>query len=164
MLRVRLIFANVQFNSLIRASRSAQIVAGSGKVVFRGFAELERRSILNTFGGLIDIGDNTYIGPGTTIYGHGNILIGANVLISPGVCILSSNHDIKKGISMRNQPDLLKPTIIGDDVWIGANAVVLGGVTIEKGAVIGAGSVVTRDVAANAIVAGNPARFIRYRD
>lgn len=53
--------------------------------------------------------------------------------------------------------------IIEDDVWIGANSVILPGVTIKKGAVVGAGSVVTKDVPSYAVVCGNPARVIKYR-
>jgi maltose O-acetyltransferase len=65
---------------------------------------------------------------------------------------------------MRWEPDVLLPTKIGRDVWIGANAVVLGGVTIGDGAVVAAGSVVTKDVEPGAIVVGNPARLVRRRE
>ena len=64
---------------------------------------------------------------------------------------------------MNTQPYYRKPIVIGDDVWIGACAIILKGVTINNGAVIAAGAVVTKDVEPYAIVAGNPARIIKYR-
>ena len=68
------------------------------------------------------------------------------------------------GALIRDVPDELLPTKIGRDVWIGANAVILGGVTIGDGAVVAAGAVVTKDVEAGAIVAGVPARLLRKRE
>ncbi|MBJ7326566.1 MAG: hypothetical protein JHC52_04385 [Chthoniobacterales bacterium] len=79
--------------------------------------------------------------------------------------ILSSNHAIPAmGTLIRDVPDELLPTKIGRDVWIGANAVILGGVTIGDGAVVAAGAVVTKDVEAGAVVAGVPARLLRKRE
>ena len=78
--------------------------------------------------------------------------------------ILSSNHGVPPvGSLIRETPDELRPTKIGRDVWIGANAVVLGGVTVGDGAVVGAGAVVNRDIEEGAVVAGVPARFVRRR-
>ena len=79
--------------------------------------------------------------------------------------ILSSNHTIPAvDRCIRWEKDVLLPTKIGRDVWIGANAVILGGVTIGDGAVVAAGAVVTKDVESGAIVAGNPARLLRKRE
>jgi len=64
---------------------------------------------------------------------------------------------------IRNQPDLQLPVQIGSDVWIGANCTILGGVQIGDGAVVGAGSIVNKDIPAYAIAVGNPARVIKYR-
>lgn len=115
----------------------------------------------------LSIGDNTYIGENNNIRAAGGrIQIGANCLISQNITIVASNHEMSKIDLIRNQPwSLTKNFInIGDDVWIGANSVILPGVTISNGAVIGAGSVVNRDVPAFAIVAGNPAKVLRYRE
>jgi acetyltransferase-like isoleucine patch superfamily enzyme len=90
--------------------------------------------------------------------------IGEQTLVSMHCTILSSNHGVPPlGTLIRDTADKLLPTKIGRDVWIGANAVILGGVTIGDGAVVAAGAVVNRDVEAGAIVAGVPARFIRKR-
>ncbi|MEX1049618.1 MAG: DapH/DapD/GlmU-related protein [Akkermansiaceae bacterium] len=78
--------------------------------------------------------------------------------------ILSSNHAIPAiGTLIRDTPDELLPTKIGRDVWIGANAVILGGVTIGDGAVVAAGAVVSKNVETGAVVAGVPARLMRKR-
>ncbi len=79
--------------------------------------------------------------------------------------MVSSNHGFERGKLIKEQPWTTDDNyiIIEDDVWIGANSVILPGVTIKKGAIIGAGSVVTKDVPQYAIVCGNPAHIIRYR-
>lgn len=115
----------------------------------------------------LKIGDNTYIGELNNIRtGGGVITIGNNCSISQHITIVASNHLIKKGKLIREQPWSTDDNFvnIGNDVWIGANSVILPGVTINNGAVIGAGSVVTKDVPENAVVAGNPARVLKYRE
>ena len=85
-------------------------------------------------------------------------------MIAPGVIIYSQNHsynDLNSNIV--NQGYTLKKVNIGNNVWIAANAIILPGVTIGQGAVVAAGSVVTKDVKPNTIVGGNPATFIKNR-
>jgi acetyltransferase-like isoleucine patch superfamily enzyme len=97
---------------------------------------------------------------GCYIQGVNGISFGDNTWIGPGVKIISANHDFKnKKILTKG-----KPIIIGNNVWIGANAVILPEVTIGDNAIIGAGSIVTHDVEKNCIVAGNPAKLIRKID
>ena len=113
------------------------------------------------------IGSNTYIGEYNNIRaGGGLIQIGNNCSISQHISIIASNHKYDKSSLIRSQLWDLKNNyvIIKDDVWIGANVVILPGVTVSKGAIIGAGSVVTKDVPEYAIVIGSPARVIRYRE
>jgi acetyltransferase-like isoleucine patch superfamily enzyme len=113
------------------------------------------------------IGSNTYIGEYNNIRaGGGLIKIGNNCSISQHISIIASNHKYDKSSLIRSQPWDLKNNyvIIKDDVWIGANVVILPGVTVSRGAIIGAGSVVTKDVPEYAIVIGSPARVIRYRE
>jgi acetyltransferase-like isoleucine patch superfamily enzyme len=98
------------------------------------------------------------------IYGQGGVEIGEQTLVSMHCTILSSNHGVPPlGKLIRETADELLPTKIGRDVWIGANAVILGGVTIGEGAVVAAGAVVNRDVEPGAVVAGVPARGIKRR-
>ena len=116
----------------------------------------------------ISIGKNTYIGRNCIFQStHGEIIIGSNVMFGPSVQIHGGNHEINvMGTLMkdvRKQPESDGKVIISDDVWIGSCAIILKGVTIGRGAVIGAGSIVTKDVPPYAIVAGNPAKILKYR-
>jgi maltose O-acetyltransferase len=111
----------------------------------------------------IEIGDNSGIGVNANI--PNDMIIGNNVLMGPDVMIFSNTHHYeKKDRLIREQGyEDPKPVIIEDDVWIGARAIILGGTHIQKGAVIGAGSVVTRDVEPYTVVAGAPAKEIKRR-
>jgi acetyltransferase-like isoleucine patch superfamily enzyme len=135
-----------------------------GEVSAGSFCEINQGVELNPFGGSIRLADRVWLGPYVVIYGHGGVEIGEHTLVSMHAAILSSNHSIPAmGTLIRDVPDELLPTKIGRDVWIGANAVILGGVTIGDGAVVAAGAVVNRDVAAGAVVAGVPAKVVRTR-
>lgn len=115
----------------------------------------------------LQVGSHTYIGEHNNIRAAGgHITIGNHCLISQNVTIVCTNHKFDKGLRIDEQPWSLEDNYVDirDDVWIGANSVILPGVIINKGAIIGAGSVVTKDVPEYAIVAGNPARVIKYRE
>lgn len=110
----------------------------------------------------------TSIGPRTGIGIHskiGTVQIGSDCMISEQCLIYSHNHKFdRKDIPIGEQGyQEDEPVVIGDDVWVGGRVTILPGVHIGNGAIIGAGSVVTKDVAPHTIVAGNPARFIRAR-
>jgi acetyltransferase-like isoleucine patch superfamily enzyme len=125
---------------------------------------IEKGAVLWAFDGLIRMGKNVFVGPYVTIYGHGGVEIGDDALISMKVTILSSNHQIpSRSRHIRWESSELLPTKIGRDVWIGANAVILGGVTIGDGCVIGAGAVVTKDLPSYVFACGVPAREIKRR-
>jgi len=111
----------------------------------------------------IEIGDNSGIGLNARL--SGPITIGANVMMGPDVMIYTANHNTARtDIPMIQQGDSdHNPVIIEDDVWIGARAILLPGVHIGKGAIIAAGSIVTKDVPPYTIVGGNPARAIKQR-
>lgn len=111
----------------------------------------------------IIIGDNCGIS-GASIVARESIIIGQNVLIGAGVCIWDNDfHPLFADERQSTQDSLIKsrPVIIENNVFIGAHTIVLKGVTVGKNAIIGAGSVVTKDVLENDIVAGNPARRIK---
>ncbi len=112
----------------------------------------------------VEIGDHCSINHGCYIHGGGGVIIGNNVRIAPHVCIISMEHEYRKpNVPIRLQGYRREPIIIEDDVWIGANAVILKGVRIGRGSVIAAGSVVTRDVPPYSVVAGVPAKLIKRR-
>ena len=122
---------------------------------------VERGAILSRH---ISIGDDSGIGINAYIP-NPSVNIGANVLMGPDVMIYTRNHEYKNSdILIREQGYKdIRPVYIGDDVWIGARAVILPGVTIGKGAVIAAGSIVVKNVDDYAIVGGNPAVVIGKR-
>jgi acetyltransferase-like isoleucine patch superfamily enzyme len=139
-------------------------------------ADTHVRGELFTFGhgGRIIIGQDCYIGDGTRIWSARSITVGDRVLISHNVNIFDSlTHPISakrrhrqfKEIATTGHPRELdldeKPIRIDNDAWIGSQSTILRGVTIGEGAIVGAGSVVTKDVPPWTIVAGNPARVIR---
>lgn len=107
----------------------------------------------------IHLGDNVYMNAGCTILDTAPVRIGADTMLGPGVQIYCARHhkDRVKRIAGLEQAE---PVSIGREVWIGGGAVILPGVSIGDGAIVGAGSVVTRDVARDATAAGNPARPI----
>ncbi len=112
----------------------------------------------------IEIGDDFTASSFSTIRAvDAPIKIGNKVSLGPGSAIIGANHGIEPGTPHQLQPQVSQPIEIGDDVWLGAGAIVLPGVKIGSGAVIGAGSVVLEDIEENAIVGGMPARFLRKR-
>jgi acetyltransferase-like isoleucine patch superfamily enzyme len=87
------------------------------------------------------------------------------VFIGPRVTIVTTNHNYDTGQSLPyDHVSISEPVLTEDCVWIGAGVCIVPGVTIREGAIVGMGAVVTRDVPAMAIVGGNPARVIKYRD
>lgn len=112
------------------------------------------------YGCNISVGDNFFANFNLTILDEARVSIGDNCFIGPNVSIFTACHPLNA--EERNTfREWALPVIIGNSVWIGGNAVILPGVTIGEGAVIGAGSVVTRDVEPYSCVGGNPARLIR---
>jgi len=114
--------------------------------------------------GLLRIGNGTWIGQGAFLHAAGDLLLGERVGVGPGVKIITSFHEEGKG----TQPVMdgvlcFKSVVVEDGADIGVGAIVLPGVRVGKGSLIGAGSVVTRDVEPGWIVAGNPARPLRRR-
>jgi acetyltransferase-like isoleucine patch superfamily enzyme len=120
---------------------------------------------LNPWSGSIRLGKRVFIGPYVVIYGQGSVDIGDYCLISMHCCILSSNHTIPtRNKIIRNEPNVLLPTKIGRDCWLGAGVKVLGGVHIDDGCVVGAGAVVTKNLPPYSIAVGVPAKIIGRRE
>ncbi len=111
----------------------------------------------------IRIGSRTYINRFTMLDASESIVIGERCMIGPSCYITDHDHGTRAGDMVASQPLKSGPTRIGNDVWIGAGAIVLKGVTIGDGAVIGAGAVVTTDAPAGAILVGVPARVVGCR-
>lgn len=111
----------------------------------------------------IELGDDSSLGVDCMI--PYNLKVGKDVMMGPYVVIIGDSHQFSRtDMPMRLQGENEYPPVrIEDDVWIGARAIILPGLKIGKGAIIGAGSVVTKDVPPYAICVGNPARVIKYR-
>ena len=145
---IRHVFSHGQRGS-IRIGRGAQIARGV---------------VIESWGGAVAIGDHSFLGPYAVVYGHGGVIIGDACLISMHCRIVSSNHTVPpRGRRIQLEPDILRATKIGHDVWLGAGVTVLGGVTIGDGCVVGAGAVVTHDLPAYSIATGVPAKIVGHR-
>jgi acetyltransferase-like isoleucine patch superfamily enzyme len=105
---------------------------------------------------LIKIGRSSSIGDRTEIHASKSVVIGERVLISWDCVIMDRDYH-----SINQQAEHIKPVMIEDDVWIGCRCIILKGVKIGRNAIIGAGSIVTKDIPAYAVAGGNPARIIR---
>lgn len=108
----------------------------------------------------VSFGSNVYVNFNLTLVDDGQIFVGGKVMIGPNVTIATANHPIEPGLRARAL-QYNKDVVIGENVWIGSSAVILPGVTIGRNSVIGAGSVVSRDIPENVVAVGNPCRVLR---
>lgn len=132
---------------------------------YRKFS-LGRRSVVESYAcinnavGDVIIGDHTRIGLHCTVIGP--VTIGSHVNLAQGITVTALNHNFEDaGLRIDEQGVSTKAVTIGDDVWIGANAVILPGVTIGRHVVVAAGAVVTKDVPDHSLVAGVPAKVVK---
>jgi len=138
--------------------------ASADKITIGSDSHIARSVTIRTQFGNVEIGEKVNIGANSFIYGYGDIEIGDNTLIANQVEIIGGDHTFEDvTVPMRFQGRSPSRIVIGEDVWIGTHAIIVGGVTIGKGAVIGAGSVVNRDIPEYAIAAGVPARVVKSR-
>ncbi|MEV4673228.1 MULTISPECIES: sugar O-acetyltransferase [Actinomadura] len=112
------------------------------------------------YGSYITVGSGTFANFGLTALDVAPITIGSDVQIGPNVQLLTPTHPLDPE-RRRAKLEAAEPIVIEDNVWLGGGAIVLPGVTIGENSVIGAGAVVTKDVPANVVAVGNPARVIR---
>jgi len=103
--------------------------------------------------------ENVFINFGAVFLDGGTIRIGANSLLAPGVHIYTARHPLD--IADRREWEDCRPVVIGRDCWIGGHSTILPGVTIGDRSVIGAGSIVTKDIPADSLAVGNPARIVK---
>jgi len=150
----------------VNISKGVQLTALNGGKIFIGNNVYIGRFVqINAIGGEIYINDEVVcVNDFSIITSWGKVEIGSNTLIAPFCHIQDKDHGFKKNDLIRNQEGEIRPIFIGQDVWLGSGAIVLKGVRINEGAVVGAGSVVTSDIPAYAVAAGNPARILKYRE
>lgn len=151
----------------LRVEKGVRLLKLNGELHFGRKVNLHRYVKLSVYGNAygedgtapkarLTIGDRTAIGDRTEIHCANSVTIGSGTAISWDCCIMDRDYH-----KLNSDYEVTKPVVIGDNVWIGSNALILKGVTIGNGAVVAAGAVVTKDVPEKAIVAGNPARVIR---
>lgn len=167
------------FSALINAARVARLrrkgcsvrspitvdarveIRGKGRIVIGRNVRIRTGVVLQTPDEIV-IGDYTGLNPYVTIYGK--VTIGRYVMVAPHVMMAGGDHKFDDpSRPMKLQGHTSRGIVVEDDVWIGANAVVVDGVRIGRGAIVAAGTVVTKDVEPYAIVGGNPARLIKFR-
>lgn len=113
----------------------------------------------------ISIHPTSHLKSGTFIECSGGVAIGRYFHTGRGLTIFSTNHNYESQKSIPyDKVSIARPVVIGDFVWFGSNVTVVPGVTVGEGAVVGSGAVLTKDVPVGAIVGGNPARVLKYRD
>ncbi len=144
----------------LRIDRGVRLLKRNSYLEIGRKVQLHRHVKLSAWGGglkaHIIIGDNTAIGDRTEIHAGSRVEIGSGCNIAWDVCIMDRDYH-----KFNSEEETVKPVRICDNVWIGCNSIVLKGVTIGEGAVIAAGSVVTRDVPPKTLAAGNPAKVIK---
>ncbi len=124
------------------------------------YSVVESYSCINNAVGDVIIGDHTRVGLHNTVIGP--VTIGNHVNLAQGITVTALNHNFEdKELRIDEQGVSTNPVIIGDDIWIGANAVILPGVTIGNHSVVAAGAVVTKDVPPHTLVGGVPAKIIK---
>ncbi len=164
--RLRLAFVRVQHPKArfgagcdIRSGMKL-LILGAGSVRVGSKVVIDRDATLECRGSLI-VGSRTVFGHHVTIGVRESVIIGCDCLIAEMVSIRDHDHGFHDAaMPMREQEPLVASVVIGDDVWIGSKVTITRGVHIGQGAIVGANSVVTYDVAAGAIVGGVPARVI----
>jgi acetyltransferase-like isoleucine patch superfamily enzyme len=112
----------------------------------------------------IIIGKRVFIGMGCEFNCNTKITVGDDCLIASNTTFVDTGHEISKGSKINTQPCIVGEIILEEDVWVGTNCIILKGVTIGKGSIVGAGSLVNRSIPEYQIWAGSPARFIRNRE
>ncbi|MFT8812138.1 acyltransferase [Oenococcus sp.] len=158
---------NVKFEALseVQGLSTHGIVLGNNVTI--GYGTQIRPSSYYGVGHIgfgLEMGDNSSIGPMGFVGCSGSIKIGSNVMIGPNVSMIAENHNFADSSqSIKEQGVNQKGIVIEDDVWIGTNVVILDGVRIGKGAIVGAGSLVSRDLSAKSILIDKRERYIKRR-
>lgn len=146
--------------------RRVSIPRNWGDIAVDGNVGLDHGVVLLCSGppkeGKISIGRGTYINRYTILDAHEHLEVGSDCMIGPFCYLTDSDHGTSRGAAVSTRPMSSEPTILEDNVWLGAGVVVLKGVRIGRDAVVGAGAVVTRGVPAGSVVAGVPAREIGH--
>lgn len=151
-------------NTIIEKGVTINPLLGGGEIIIGENCELKKGCQILSYGGKIKIGNSCSVNPYSILYGQGDLIIGDGVRIATQTVIIPSNHIFDSAEKqIKDQGLLNKGIVIEDDVWIGCGCRILDGITIKKGSVIGAGSVVNKDTDPFGIYVGIPAQKIKSR-
>ncbi|NYI41675.1 sugar O-acetyltransferase [Demequina lutea] len=149
-----------EVNARYAEDPTAMTAAFAGAIESCGDGLDIRPPILIEYGERVSIGSNVFINNDFMVLGSGRVTIGDGVLIGPGARLYTPNHPVD--VELRREGwEIGLPITIEDDAWLGGSVVICPGVTIGARSVVGAGSVVTKDVPPDVVVGGNPARILR---
>lgn len=147
-----------------KISPFSRIILNGGNIKIGNNVTIHGGAIIDAQGGTISIGDNISINRQCVLYGGGGIEIGNYTLLAIGVKLIAQNHNFKfKNQFIKFQGSSYNGIKVKEDVWLGANVIVLDGVLIERGCVCGAGSVITKNLCEYSINVGNPSKIVGYR-
>jgi acetyltransferase-like isoleucine patch superfamily enzyme len=136
----------------------------TGQIRFGRFVWIGHGSKIRCHEGIVEIGPKTVIGQECTISAYQRVSIGQQCVVADRAMFIDFDHNVADSeLPIRSQGIYKRDVVVGSNVWIGYGAQILRGVTIGDNAIIGASSVVTRDIPANAVAAGSPARVVRMR-
>lgn len=144
---------------IIRSIRRCMLNEITNKLLFIGKNVIIKDEVMFINPNKISINDNSMIGERSYLRGGGNIVIGKSCQIANNVIIVTTNHLLNTDLYHGNIEN--KDVIIGDNVWIGSGAKIMPGVKIGNNSIVGAGAVVTKNVEANVLVGGIPAKIIK---
>ncbi|MFF2911559.1 sugar O-acetyltransferase [Paenibacillus sp. NPDC057934] len=149
-----------EYNNIHPLDHEARRTAIRGLLGKTGDNCVVEQPLFCTYGYNTTVGDNFFLNVNCKLMDSGKITIGNNVFIAPNVCLITEEHamDVEQRLAGL---EYTHPVHIGDNVWICAGAIVLPGVTIGANSVIGAGSVVTKDIPPDSLAVGNPCKVIR---
>lgn len=169
-----------RWKRVLSSARDVGIVLHVGRLLhYYGYSHVSQRRAAIIGGGValapnvslrngrnITVGDGAHVGERCLLWAgeRATIVLGPKALLGPEVVVTVANYQMRPGIPVVDQPRDESDVVIGAGSWLGARVIVLPGVRIGDGAVVGAGSVVTRDIPANAIAVGSPARVVGSRD
>ncbi len=148
-----------KYSNTLRSKVGKHLLGKCKNCVIRVSVELDRSS-KHVFIGSSQVGEYSVL----SARSGGDIYIGDNVIMGGRIIFHTLNHNYeKRDVLIKKQGTIVEPISIEDDCWIGSDVIILPGVTIGRGSVVGAGSIVTKSVAPYSVVAGNPARMIKKR-
>jgi len=140
-------------------------IARRGRIDFGRFVWIGHGSKIRCHEGLVEIGSKTVLGQECTISAYGRVRIGEQCVIADRAMFIDFDHGVVEvERPIRKQGIYTRDVVVGSNVWIGYGACILRGVRVGDNSIVGTNSVVTKDVPANAVVAGIPARIVRMRD